>query len=514
MYRRNITYLLTPLAWVLALAIGYHLLLKPAIAPAPLPIDTGATETVEAVAPPPPPPSAALRKDDVSTIRALDQTAVPAVPHQSTLETIRDVLEKRDLPAAETKLNELPPEVLSNEGARRFVAILWNNLGLQREQLHGTSVSVKAFRKAADLDDSNPVILLNLAHAYWEQRDRALNLDLLTKLTSFAPDEPFPHLAMADLLQEQDRLGEAVAHLDQATERAWRDPALQSYLTAVTAKVRRTESAEARMTARSTSRFLVKFDGTEDQETWVAVLEILEEAYREIGQKLNYFPRKPITVVIQTKESFQSASGSPSWADALYDPTLGRIQLPTKGATTDTKWLSAVLRHEYVHAVLHERLGTSSSALPTWLNEGLAMQMAGDPWPELAQAIPGTIRIIPLNYLEGSWGALSANEAALAYLEANSATGYLIDRWGMGRIDALLSAFKARQPVAVALQNTLSVSYEQFQHEWLNRFAKRHTRLGAEELGQPRKGYGVNQVFPRLVPRPSPVLLSLDRLPR
>lgn len=491
MYRRNISHLLTLLAWVVALAIGYHLLLKPAIAPAPVLIDTGATETVEAVSPPPPPPSPALRKDDVSAIRTLDQTAVPAVLHQSTLEAIRDEIEKRNLPAAEMKLNKLPPEVLSNEGARPFVAILWNNLGLQQEQLYGTSVSIKAFKKAADLDGSNPVILMNLAHAYWEQRDRALNVDLLTKLITLAPDEPFPHLAMADLLQEQDRLGEAVTHLEQATERARRDPALQSYLMAVTAKVRRTESAEARMTARSTSHFLVKFDGVEDPETWVVVLEILEEAYREIGQKLGYFPRKSITVVLHTNESFQSTTGSPAWADALYDPSLGRIQLPTNGATTDPKWLSAVLRHEYVHAMLHERLGASSSALPTWLNEGLAMRLAGDPWPELDQATPGRIRIIPLNYLEGSWGALSTNEAALAYLEANSATGYLVDRWGLGRIDELLSAFKARQPVAVALQNKLSVSYEQFHHGWLNRFEKRHTRLDAQELGQPRKGYGL-----------------------
>jgi hypothetical protein len=151
---------------------------------------------------------------------------------------------------------------------------------------------------------------MNLAHAYWEQRDRALNGDLLDKLMTLAPDEPFPHLAMADLLQEQDRLGEAANHLDRAAARARQDPALQSYLIAVTAKVRRTESAEARMTARSTAHFLVKFDGTEDPDTWIDVLEILEEAYREIGQKLGYFPSKPITVVPHTKETFPDERGN------------------------------------------------------------------------------------------------------------------------------------------------------------------------------------------------------------
>jgi cytochrome c-type biogenesis protein CcmH/NrfG len=71
----------------------------------------------------------------------------------------------------------LPQTLLSDTKAKSFAAVLWNNLGLEQEALHGTQVSVKAFKKAAALDDSNPVILMNLAHAYWEQRDPALNRD-------------------------------------------------------------------------------------------------------------------------------------------------------------------------------------------------------------------------------------------------------------------------------------------------------------------------------------------------
>lgn len=475
MYRRNITHILTSLGLGLALVIGYHLFVKPSFVTPPALTEANPTETVEAVAPPPPPPSSAPREEVVKQVRTLDQTVVPDTPHETLLEAIRDEIEKRNLSLAETKLAELPAAVLSNGKARPFVAILWNNLGIQQERLAGTPVSVKAFKKAVALDDSNPVILMNLAHAYWEQRDHSLNRDLLTKLLRLAPDEPFPHLAMADLLQEQDQLAEAAKHLAQATDRARQDPALQSYLASVTAKVHRTESVEGRMTARSSTHFTVKFDGAEDHDTWTTVLEILEEAYREIGQKFGHFPSKPIVVVLHTKDSFQGATGSPAWADGLYDPTLGRIQLPTQGATTDTKWLNPVLRHEYVHALLHDRLGASASALPTWLNEGLAMQLAGDPWPELDQAMQGEVKVIPLTYLEGPWGALPTNAATVAYLEANSATHYLIERWGMARVDELLNAFKARASVATALQNKLFVSYEQFHRQWLESFEQKRT---------------------------------------
>ncbi len=468
MYRRNIKHILIPLAVGLALVIGYNLFLKPALPPQTMQL----AETVEPASPPPVPLPNRSIDIEAKSVRVLDQSVVPPTSHEASLEAVRDEIEKHNLSLAETKLKELPPAVLSDATTKIFVATLWNNLGLQQERLHGTQASVKAFKRAADLDDSNPVILLNLAHAYWEQRDRGLNAEFLMKLMKVAPKEPFPHLAMADLLQEQDDLQEATKHLAQAADRARQDPALQSYLTAVTTKIHRTRSVESHMTARSSTHFVVKFDGEEDQNTWTLVLEILEEAYREIGQTFRHFPSKPIMVVLHAKDSFQGATGSPVWADGLYDSTLGRIQIPTQGATTDRKRLASVLRHEYVHALLHDRLGTSSGALPTWLNEGLAMQLAGDAWPELDQAMQGDIKVIPLTYLEGSWGALPAGTSAVAYLEANSATRYLIERWGMAGVDELLKALEVKSTMATALQNKLFVSYEQFHRQWLESFER------------------------------------------
>ena len=466
MYRRNITHILIPLGLGLVVLVSYNLFLKPP----PSPSSAQLAETIEPVAPPPAPPQNTSPEIDSKHARSLDHSMIPSTPHEPLLEAIRDEIEKHNLSLAETKLKELPPAVLSSSETRPFVAILWNNLGLQQERLHGTQASLNAFKRAAELDDSNSVILMNLAHTYWEQRDRALNAEFLTKLMRIAPNEAFPHLAMADLLQEQDDLREAEKHLGLAAARAGRDPALQSYLATVKAKVHRTQSVESQMTARSSTHFVVKFDGEEDQSIWTSVLEILEEAYRDIGQKFGHFPSKPIMVVLHTKDSFQGATGSPAWADGLYDPSLGRIQIPTQGATTDNKWLASVLRHEYVHALLHDRLGANAGTLPTWLNEGLAMQWAGDTWPDLDQAMEGEINVIPLTYLEGSWGALPAGTSTVAYLEANSATHYMIERWGLARVDELLNAFQAKTSVATAFQSTLFISYEQFQRQWLENF--------------------------------------------
>ena len=467
MYRRNISHILYPIACLIGLFIVYQAWFKPTYLSTPPPDQPNAVVENAQDAPPEPhhdgPPKLELKQT-----RLIDPSVVPETTHRELLETIRDEIEKGNVKTAETKLTDLPAAIADDKTTRPYVSVLWNNLGIQQEKDGGTAVSIKAFKKAASLNAKNPVVQLNLAHAYWELRDPAMTQDFLEQLVALAPNEPFPHLALANLFQERDQLGEAARHLDQATARAGQDPAVQSYLRTVTAKVRGTEKSEARLTSRDSEHFTVKFDGEADQATWSAVLEILEEAYREIGQKFGHFPSKTIVVVLHAKSTFQSATGSPMWADGLFDPVLGRIQVPAQDALADRAWLTRVLRHEFVHALLHDQLGPAGSAIPTWLNEGLAMELSGDRWSELDQIMKQGFNLIPLPALEGTWGGFSGDAATVAYLEANSAVHYLIDRFGMHRVQELLAHLKARQTLSAAMQSQLSLSYEQFQSRWMD----------------------------------------------
>ena len=467
MYRRNISHILYPVAGLLGLFIVYQAWFKPTYLPTPPPGQPNAVVKDSQDAPPEPHHDGPQEPEPKQT-RLIDPSVVPETMHHELLETIRDDIEKGNVQEAEAKLANLPAAIADDNTTRPYVSILWNNLGIQQEKSGGTAVSIKAFKKAASLDAKNPVVQLNLAHAYWELRDPAMTQDFLEKLVALAPNEPFPHLALADLFQERDQLGEAARHLDQAIARAGKDPAVQSYLRTVTAKVRRTEKFENRLASRDSAHCTVKFDGETDQATWAAVLEILEEAYREIGQKFGHFPSKPIVVVLHTTSTFQSATGSPVWADGLFDPVLGRIQVPAQDAMADQAWLTRVLRHEFVHALLHDQLGPADSAVPTWLNEGLAMELSGDRWSDLDQAMKQEFTLIPLPALEGAWGGLPSDAATVAYLEAHSAVHYLVDRFGMHRVQGLLTHLKARQALSAAMQSQLSLSYEQFQSRWMN----------------------------------------------
>jgi hypothetical protein len=467
MYRRNIFHILYPVACLIGLFILYQAWFKPTYLPTPAPSQLNDIVETSPEAPPEPRRDGRAELEHKQT-RLIDPSMVPETTHHELLEAIRDEIERGNVKTAEATLTNLPAPALTETKTRLYTAVLWNNLGIQLEKTGGTAASLHAFKKASSLDATSPTIHLNLAHAYWELRDPGMTQDFLEQLVAMAPNEPFPHLALAELFQERDQLGEAARHLEQATARAGKDPAVQSYLRTVTAKVRGTEKSEERLTSRTSAHFTVKFDGEADQATWATVLEILEEAYREIGQKFGHFPSKTIVVVLHAKSSFQSATGSPVWADGLFDPTLGRIQVPTQNALTDPAWLRRVLRHEFVHALLHDQLGPAGSAIPTWLNEGLAMELSGDHWSDLDQTMKQKFTPIPLPALEGPWGGLSSDAATVAYLEANSAVHYLIDRFGMHRVQELLTQLKARQALSAAMQSQLSLSYEQFQSMWVD----------------------------------------------
>ncbi|HEU4685682.1 MAG TPA: peptidase MA family metallohydrolase [Nitrospira sp.] len=470
MYRRNIAPLLYKIAFVVGLFILYEAWMKPTYlhqpqAPAPSLAPDGTVPEVPSSRP------ADIQEPMPRQTRLIDPATIPDTKHHEMLASIREELEKGNVALVESRLDALPSSITSDQILRRYVAILWNNVGIEQEKTGGTSASVRTFKKAAALDPNNPVIQLNLAHAYWELRDPAMTVEFLERLAALAPDEAFSHLALAELLRDQDDLKEAARHFEMATARAAKDPAAQAYFRTVASKLRRTEEAEERFQRRDSAHFTVKFDGEADQATWTVVQDILEDAYREIGQKLGHFPSKSIVVVLHTKATFQSATGSPIWADGLYDAVLGRIQIPSQGALVDRAWLRRVLRHELAHALLSDLQGSGATAIPTWLNEGLAMQLSGEQWDEVRPLKHQDMRMIPLTALEGSWASVPADAASAAYLEASSAVDYLIDRYGQHAVNQLLAHLKARQTLAAAMQSQLSVSYEQFQSRWLERFA-------------------------------------------
>jgi tetratricopeptide (TPR) repeat protein len=517
-YRRDLSSLLKLLALGLFIFVGYQVWLKPASVVSDSPPNLESSRVSQ-------PASQELTLPETQTSQAFD---IPAsrladfgrAPNQK-LEIIREEIDKGHYNEAERRLRALSHKTIRDLAARRYTAGLWNNLGVQQEKFGGTALSVKAFQRSVAWDPESSLAHLNLTQAYWELRDPAMTPQFLETVIQLAPQDPFPHLALADLLLSEGQVALASMHLKQARARAQHDANHRSYFRQLLAKAdaieptttakkeaapqlpsthvevvrvpesqrmplhsaspapinqpdpaRKSPLTPASMpTARPTAHpdaahFTVQFDGPADQATWMRMQAILEYAHNELSQKFGHALSKPLTVVLHTEQKFMSTSGSPRWADTLFDRSSGAIHLPTQGALEDLALFSRVARHQFVQALLFDYAKGHSSTVPTWLSEGLAIHLTEDAWPDLEEAKPKAGTLIPLTSLEGEWNELSEESLIVAYLEAHFAAKSLVDRSGMYAVRQVVHALREGQTLDAAMLNRLSITYEQFRRQW------------------------------------------------
>jgi tetratricopeptide (TPR) repeat protein len=513
-HRRDISSFLKFFALTLVLFIGYQVWLKPMyLTPEP------ASRQSSEPAPPHPTPSFTVPGTqeypswDVPQTRLIDPGDAPT----GVLGLIRDEVEKGNYREAERRLLALPHKRQEKTQTKRYIAALWNNLGVQQEKFGGSALSVKAFEKAVASDPTNPLAYMNLTQAYWELRDPAMTTQFLNRVIRLNPTDPFPHLALAELLLEKGDRASAMTHLNLAAPQTQYDPHLRPYRNKLVAKADIGRSVQHQTVAlapsaksaaidtrpvppplqnptsppstpsvnpptssiatqeeqppkpfapRDTSHFIIQFDGHDDHATWVRIQAMLEYAYKEIPPKFGHVPARPMKVVLHTGQKFSGPAGVPYWADTLFDHTSGSIHLPTQGALDDLALFSRVVRHQFVHALFHEQGKNGSPSLPTWLVEGLAIHLTEDAWPDMEESRQKNPPLMPLPSLHGSWAQLPSTSLPTAYLTASAATQHLIDRYSMYTVRQLMNVLMAGQPLEAAMQQKLSVSYEQFQRQW------------------------------------------------
>ena len=220
--------------------------------------------------------------------------------------------------------------------------------------------------------------------------------------------------------------------------------------------------------SRDASHFTVVFEGEEDPTTWMRMRAILDYAYGEISQKFGYVPGAPIKVVVHMNQQFSGETGTPAWADTLFDQASGAVHIPAGRALDDLAWFSRVVRHEFVHALLYAQMTQQLSAAPAWLVEGLAIGLAEDSWSDLDEAKQRHRTFLPLRSLQERWSDIPADSLSMAYLEADLATRSLTERYGMYGVRQVLNVVRTGQSFDSAMEEKLSLSYDTFQRQWAN----------------------------------------------
>lgn len=281
------------------------------------------------------------------------------------------------------------------------------------------------------------------------QDDEALRA--LESALALNPTDPAANDLAGDLWYERNDFERALAAWETAQRAKPADAALGDKL----AKLRRDAPRLAGLSREETRRFTLLFEGQGPSNRVSRVRDLLEDAYRLVGARLNWYPDRPISVVIYTDQEFRDVTRSPAWTKALFD---GKIHLPVGGPLDDDALLRRLVVHELTHAFVFE-LGRGR--VPTWLNEGLAQWFETE-GAERPSITPG----VPLSVLHGSFLALDEAGAEAAYAQSLSAAAALIDRAGLVRLRSLVEALAGNQPFAPAFEHTYLISYEAFESEW------------------------------------------------
>ncbi len=233
----------------------------------------------------------------------------------------------------------------------------------------------------------------------------------------------------------------------------------------VLAKIRQESSVEGSfrgLVGGDEGHFNISFDGSQNAEAAYGTRVILEQARRDVGRDLGYFPADRVGIVLYTRIQYNQALNAPDWSGALYD---GKIRLPTGGLGSSALSLRDTIYHEYVHAVIH-RMG--GERVPAWLHEGLAQMME----PGAAQyRYTGFDAArnpeIPFSVLAGGFSRFNGALASVAYRQSQSFTGYLLaEHGGFRKVKGLLAALQRGLDGPEALLQTYGLSQGTLETRW------------------------------------------------
>lgn len=201
------------------------------------------------------------------------------------------------------------------------------------------------------------------------------------------------------------------------------------------------------------SRFLLRYDGAvADPEMARALVATLEQEFTRISLQLSCRAEERIVTIVQSRQSYRSATGGPEWNGGQFD---GRIRVPLDRIERIDANTRRILAHELVHACL-----ATLGRWPAWVHEGLAQKLSGDSPPpaarEMLRELARSGRLPPLESLGDGWGRLSTEESLVRYALSLAAVEELFRRQGSVAARNLLNNPENLPRVAADLDRTFA----------------------------------------------------------
>ncbi|MDP8235821.1 MAG: peptidase MA family metallohydrolase [Candidatus Erginobacter occultus] len=303
-------------------------------------------------------------------------------------------------------------------------------------------------------------LLKALGNQYYRKGDFRRARETYLEALDIAPENFGVLRMLGEIAYFSQRLEDAATYWNEALALQPGDRELARLLK----KLNNESAVEAELDASSLANFDIRYTSRSEAYHIKEIENWLMEAYREIGYDFNYYPPTPVVVLLYTREEFARIRRTPSWVGALYD---GKVRLPVSGDDLSPRDIKKILWHEYTHAVINARTGNNC---PRWLHEGLAQYQEAkvDPvdLPDLGQELDRG-RLIPLGELDRAFAFdQSVGRVRLAYAQAYSLVGYLINRYGFWRINAILEELGKGKGWRAVFENEFLFPVSDLEEEW------------------------------------------------
>jgi len=209
--------------------------------------------------------------------------------------------------------------------------------------------------------------------------------------------------------------------------------------------------------------------------------EVLETAYKEISEELNYNLQNRVPVFIYNSHNeMQQTNIIPNILSegigGFTEPLKNRVAVPFTGSYEDFRH---VLHHELTHAVTHNMLYGNNLAslisrqrffnLPPWFSEGYAEYSSRHGWDANSDMFmrDATINdyLVPPKYLTYNY---------LAYRQGQAMVKYIVDKYGEDKLHKILQKGKVLLTMNKAMKAVLGVDEEEFWKEFSKEMKRRY----------------------------------------
>jgi hypothetical protein len=131
------------------------------------------------------------------------------------------------------------------------------------------------------------------------------------------------------------------------------------------------------------------------------------------------------------------------WTGGVAFTDYGIVAIGITPDSSGLAWGKGAIAHELTHLVVHQVTFNPYNALPTWLDEGLAMMAEGELDPYFALALSQAISdntLISIRSLASPFSAIT-ELSILSYAESYEVVNYLINEFGRDKMLELLQTF-------------------------------------------------------------------------